>query len=571
MVAALRDSMEGAIADGPVTAEAGQACYSGWTDQISTLQTLLNDSSIFLPAFDVRKAQKDIDALLEAADDAKTKITPRRKFAFQRKPGAPAAASSSSAASSSAAVPPAQPSPSMTSGAGAGPSAASSASSSASAAQQHRYDEDEYTIENLSNQTIFLPCGHFTGPATAELAAINQRISSLQNSGQAVPPDLHAARRRAAAAAQGKDIRLLNLTDCVIIVLDPLKAMRMDGLTRCRVYSGPIAGSVLLHRCEASLFMLVARQFRLHTSTKCDFYISPQSRPIIEHCKELRFAPYGVKYQDSGAVMAAAGLDKQPRPDMWLCVDDFGWHRVQKSPNWSVIPLVERIGYASTSSAALGAGTAASSATGGDDTARAAAEFGPDLEAAAVEKGLSIEYPADTGERSTGNYQDSGSNSGGDGHDTSSSHGDATAVGDLDGAGRLSGTAASTSSATAAVTAVAAVPAAAASATTAAVRQAVAAATATLPAPAAQSLPTAAVVAAAPIMIPASVSPLSSSTVTAVAAVPALTRTPLPAPATTTAAGSTAPVKAASTLAPLPLQRPVPAAASAADDNDDEL
>ena len=35
----------------------------------------------------------------------------------------------------------------------------------------------------------------------------------------------------------------------------------------CTVLVAPIAGSVLLHRCERSTFMLCARQLRIHTST----------------------------------------------------------------------------------------------------------------------------------------------------------------------------------------------------------------------------------------------------------------------------------------------------------------
>ena len=127
-----------------------------------------------------------------------------------------------------------------------------------------------------------------------------------------------------------------------MIVLDPLRALRVDGLKGCHVLSGPIAGSVLLHACEASVFMLCARQLRIHTSQRCSYYLRCMSRPIIEKCDGLGFAPYALEYEGRGAAEATAALDR-PVPGMWRNVDDFLWHRVQKSPAWDVIPCEKRL------------------------------------------------------------------------------------------------------------------------------------------------------------------------------------------------------------------------------------
>jgi hypothetical protein len=131
-----------------------------------------------------------------------------------------------------------------------------------------------------------------------------------------------------------------------------------------------VAGSVLLHACADCVFMFAARQLRIHTSSRCDYYLRVMSRPIIEHCTGLRFAPYGVAYPQLEAQLAAAGLagsrpaaGGQAGPpaaggggavaaaapaaagtnDLWRAVDDFGWHRVQKSPNWDVLPSEQRL------------------------------------------------------------------------------------------------------------------------------------------------------------------------------------------------------------------------------------
>jgi ATP-dependent exoDNAse (exonuclease V) beta subunit len=46
---------------------------------------------IFLNAFDVRKAQKEVDTLYETVDEAKARLIPRKKFQFSRKRVAPSA------------------------------------------------------------------------------------------------------------------------------------------------------------------------------------------------------------------------------------------------------------------------------------------------------------------------------------------------------------------------------------------------------------------------------------------------------------------------------------------------
>ena len=73
---------------------------------------------------------------------------------------------------------------------------------------------------------------------------------------------------------------------------------------------------------------------------------------------------------------------------MWKCVDDFGWHRVQKSPNWNVLPKSNRIGITVNASPDA-------------PTARSATSFGSGvtmLPKSAVERGITIAYEKDTGE-----------------------------------------------------------------------------------------------------------------------------------------------------------------------------
>jgi hypothetical protein len=139
---------------------------------------------------------------------------------------------------------------------------------------------------------------------------------------------------------------------CVFVCLcrrDRCRALRVDGLRRCVVACVPVEGSVILHDCADSKFFFAARQVRLHTSRECDFYLRTLSRPIIEHCDRVRFAPYTLSYAGLEDGMRGAGLHSDRDAarvaqlcTMWSNVDDFGWHKLQQSPHWRVIPAAER-------------------------------------------------------------------------------------------------------------------------------------------------------------------------------------------------------------------------------------
>jgi Tubulin binding cofactor C len=115
------------------------------------------------------------------------------------------------------------------------------------------------------------------------------------------------------------------------------------------VVCAPIEGSVILHDCERTTLFLAARQVRLHTSTDCAFYVRALSRPIIEHCRRVRFAPNTAWFEGMEEALRGAGLHSHGEEararqlcEMWSNVDDFGWHKVQQSPHWRVVPAAER-------------------------------------------------------------------------------------------------------------------------------------------------------------------------------------------------------------------------------------
>lgn len=89
---------------------------------------------------------------------------------------------------------------------------------------------------------------------------------------------------------------------------------------------------------------LAAGQIRIHNSTGCDFYLVARSRPIIEECDRLRFAPYAFEYTALQEHLAAAGLPGPTSPEnTWDQVEDFEWLKAGvPSPHWSLLPEAER-------------------------------------------------------------------------------------------------------------------------------------------------------------------------------------------------------------------------------------
>ena len=58
----------------------------------------------------------------------------------------------------------------------------------------------------------------------------------------------------------------------------------------------------------------------------------------------MRFAPYELNYLQLRQQMADTGFDMdEGKGGMWAQVDDFRWHRSQHSPNWSILPALERV------------------------------------------------------------------------------------------------------------------------------------------------------------------------------------------------------------------------------------
>uniref|UniRef100_A0A7S2W7D6 C-CAP/cofactor C-like domain-containing protein n=1 Tax=Mucochytrium quahogii TaxID=96639 RepID=A0A7S2W7D6_9STRA len=142
---------------------------------------------------------------------------------------------------------------------------------------------------------------------------------------------------------EGQDVRFENVKKCTIHLKHQTGAVRFLNLSDCKVFIGPVAGSCFFENCKNCTFMIASRQIRIHDSQDCDFYLHVLSRPIIEHCKTLRFAPYALEYDLLQEQIEKSGLAAERASTMWQDVDDFRWLRQQQSPNWCILPDSDRI------------------------------------------------------------------------------------------------------------------------------------------------------------------------------------------------------------------------------------
>jgi tubulin-specific chaperone C len=136
-------------------------------------------------------------------------------------------------------------------------------------------------------------------------------------------------------ARQPRDVSLIQLRDCTVDICDVSAAVRAINLVSCRIYVGPVAGSIHFTNCWGCTIHAAAQQVRLHKSQDCTFFLRTASPPIIEDCERVSFAPYGFRYALLDDHMRQAGL--QDVSNEWSKVQDFSWLRNGPSPNWFIM------------------------------------------------------------------------------------------------------------------------------------------------------------------------------------------------------------------------------------------
>ncbi|CZS95112.1 related to tubulin folding cofactor C [Rhynchosporium agropyri] len=297
------------------------------TSGITRLSTEVSDASRFVPAYDQRVYSQTIKALEEKLSEARAKFMPKPRFQFKQPKN----------------------------------NSAISLNDAAELAQQKRlkspefdrslHSSDESSIattpaylktppseansrdtlgklppfaKNYNEEMIRAPAGPVRKPSFSQ--ATNVNISGHTHLHIILPSS--ASR----ATASGS---LTNLTRCIVDMSvptangAPFAGLAIQDIKRSLIIAGHVAGAAHITGVEDSIIVVASRQVRMHDCKNVDIYLHCASRPIIEDCSNVRFSPIPECYMTS---------QQAPIQNQWDQVDDFKWLKVERSPNWSVLP-----------------------------------------------------------------------------------------------------------------------------------------------------------------------------------------------------------------------------------------
>jgi hypothetical protein len=132
---------------------------------------------------------------------------------------------------------------------------------------------------------------------------------------------------------------ILNMRHCVIdlsapTASAPFSALYLRDISNSLIICGQVAGAIHITNVVNSVLVTSCRQFRMHASKNVDVYLHSASRPIIEDCEWVRFAPMPEMMASPQTLQSA---------NHWNQIDDFKWLKVEASPNFSLLADSERI------------------------------------------------------------------------------------------------------------------------------------------------------------------------------------------------------------------------------------
>ncbi|GFR84731.1 tubulin-specific chaperone C-like [Elysia marginata] len=256
--------------------------------RVQKLQRNVSESALFLPPYELKTAQNVIVLLQSKIQETRDQLLPKKKFTFSKKQNKK------------------------------GPSV-----------ESNKSDGVDFNV-NLDSTVSKSSPSKSENDLVVEFAA----CKFVDRAGETLQKNANEINQ--------KDIALVNLSNCSVLLYGAPSAIHINKLNRCTIFCGPVPGSIFIRECIECTFVLACQQLRIHSTTNSEFYIHVTSKAIIEDCNKVKFAPYNWKYETLEEDYAATGLSKQR--NNWDRVDDFNWLAADvHSPNWSIIPSADRI------------------------------------------------------------------------------------------------------------------------------------------------------------------------------------------------------------------------------------
>ncbi|KAF8473914.1 tubulin binding cofactor C-domain-containing protein [Kalaharituber pfeilii] len=259
--------------------------------RINHLSDKVKDAASYLPAYDQRKYSEHIKVLSDKLAHTRKALAPKQKFSFKSKLTAskPSTPDPRKAAvgQSSASILPTKLSPSPV-------------------------DAAQYNVSIHSHNHKYLRPHPLSQSSSVQLYSLTSCFADFQLlfGSPSYPPSTIAVR---------------DISDSILFLPQ-------------------IDGPAHLTSIKNSVLVLACHQFRMHDTHDTDVYLLCPSRPIIEDCSGIRFAPLPNEWLLKVGTDVPRGSDAaRTRQNFWNQVDDFKWLRSEHSPNWSVLPEDQRV------------------------------------------------------------------------------------------------------------------------------------------------------------------------------------------------------------------------------------
>lgn len=101
----------------------------------------------------------------------------------------------------------------------------------------------------------------------------------------------HTLRTESNRENADRGIIIADSSHCVIKCLVPSPNLTINEVQSSVIVCGPINGAALVTGMTASTLVIACRQLRLHRCRSCILHLRCSSRPIIEDCSSMQFAP----------------------------------------------------------------------------------------------------------------------------------------------------------------------------------------------------------------------------------------------------------------------------------------
>ncbi|CAD6443049.1 9afd7a0d-7f1b-47ac-9709-d2298b6eba43 [Sclerotinia trifoliorum] len=296
---------------------------------ITRLSNEVVDATDYLPAYDQRTYSQAIKGLSENLQEVKAKAAPRTRFRFTSTSKNSSAVSINDAAQlAKESLDAAMKSSIMT----------STESSIATTPADSMTPLNENSARDIVGDLPSFPKNYNDEMATASDQIRKPSFSEASTINITGHTGLHIILPSSASRATSSGA-ITKLNRCIVDMSvptangAPFAGLALKNIKHSLVIAGHVAGPAHITSVEDSIIVVTSRQVRMHECKNVDIYLHCASRPIIEDCSNVRFAP----------IPDPQNVTDESIENQWDQVDDFKWLKAEPSPNWTILPEEERL------------------------------------------------------------------------------------------------------------------------------------------------------------------------------------------------------------------------------------